>query len=292
MGCTTALTSSQAGPRTQPSHSPGPRAQEARALPPPGCSLSHEQDSQVTGQGCPAASKAGLLQELGPGSFLCGGRRGSGSGLLSLAPAQRPPHTPPGSGAHTVMSPRKRPQPSSFLIYSFAEASHSGSLEAAWLPGPVRRARGEGWRRLPLADPESGKAGKPGGGRRGRFPSTRWFSHQLQPAFQPGWELVRVPQKAPVGAEAYLEQARCLCQGAHTLVAQPLPSPASQASSRSSSRLSASARTFSPSWAGPGRQRPPGGLGGRTGLMSGSERTRGESGSGGRSCQASETHLC
>lgn len=108
MGCVTALTSSQAGPRTQPSHSPGPRAQEARALPPPGCSLSHEQDSQVTGQGCQAASKAGLLQELGPGSFLCGGRWGSGSGLLSLAPAQLlPPHTPPGSGAHTVMSPRK-----------------------------------------------------------------------------------------------------------------------------------------------------------------------------------------
>lgn len=47
----------------------------------------------MTGQGCQAASQAGLLQEVGPGSFLCGGRQGWGSGLLALAHAPHPTHT-------------------------------------------------------------------------------------------------------------------------------------------------------------------------------------------------------
>lgn len=130
-------------PRRIPGRTQDPALPQPRSPCPRGCSLSHEQDGQATGRVCQAASKAGLLQELGPGSFLCGGRWGSGSELLSLAPAQLPTHT------HTHTSrvrsshcdePQKVPSASSFLIDSFAEASHSGSLEAAWLPGPVRLA--------------------------------------------------------------------------------------------------------------------------------------------------------
>lgn len=106
------------------------------------------------------------------------------------------------------------------------------------------------------------------------------------------------PKKASVGAEGYL-------QPAGTSVMEPTPSWPNLCLlllprlPHPSSRLSSSACTFSPSWAG--CQRPPGGLEGRAGLMSGSERTRGKSGSGGarrphqassRSCQASEIHLC
>lgn len=102
---------------------------------------------------------------------------------------------------------------------------------------------------LPLAHHASGEAGKPGGGDGGQVPQYWLAFPPAAPCLPAGRELVPGPQKAPEGAEAHLEQARCPCQGARTLVARPLPS-ASQAFPHSSSRLSASARTFGPSWAG------------------------------------------
>lgn len=106
------------------------------------------------------AGVPGCLQQLGPGSFLSGGRRVGLWAVDAGTCSAPPPHT------HTHTSrvrssrchePQKRTSAQQLPIYTFAEASHL-SLEAAWLPSPVRLARGEGRRRLPFADPESGEA--------------------------------------------------------------------------------------------------------------------------------------
>lgn len=118
-------------------------------------------------------------------------------------------------------------------------------------PGcPVR----SGWHEVragggfPLLTPNLGKQAS-GEGAGGRFPITPWLSHQLQPAFQPGWELVPVPKKAPVGG-------RGLPAASRAPLLEPTPSWPSLCLlllpklPHTSSLLSSSACTFSPSWAG------------------------------------------
>lgn len=99
-----------------------------------------------------------------------------------------------------------------------------------------------------MLTPSLGKQAS-GEGAGGRLPSTPRLSHQLQPAFQPGWELVPVPKKAPVGGRGSPAAGR----GPLSEPAPPWPSLCLlllPKLPRTSSRLSSSARTFSPSWAG------------------------------------------
>lgn len=224
---------------------------------------------------------------------------GDGIGLWAVVTGTctAPPTPTSGSGAHTVMSPENDRSPAASLSPPWPRPVTLGPWRR---PGcPVR----SGWHKVragggfPLLTPSLGKQAS-GEGAGGGFPSTPWLSHQLQPAFQPGWELVPVPKKAPVGG-------RGLPAAGQAPLSEPAPSWTSLCLlllpklPHTSSRLSSSACTFSPSWAD--RRRPPGGLKGRGGLMSGSERTWGKSGSGGvrrprhassRSRQASETRLC